>query len=418
MKRKTYLSSILAIAMVLCMALTAAFTTPVFATVHSGTDGTINWSFDDESKTLALSGIGPTKEYTDTDKAPWDEYMLKIEHLVVNNGVTALKGDIIFCHSLKTIKLANTVKQIGEKVFRSCDDLESVDLGNGLTTIGREAFSESAIRSVKLPDTLRTIGDAAFSNCEYLSEVDLGNGVETIGDNAFLDCPALVSIKIPNSVKTIGTNAFGYLYDEIYDPKTDVTDYNWFPTSYFEMIANPSNEAAKKYAEKSGITLVTGDPSISDTKISLKAGKTKQLSVTNAGIYQWTSMKPKVAEVDGQGNVYGLSKGTTKIYATTIYGKTFECTAKVTSNPKLKVGKKNFKAKKTYKIKKGKKLTIKISGKAAIVDNAYKSSKKKVANVTSKVTAKKVKIKGYKKGSANVTITVNRKNFKVKVKVV
>lgn len=156
--------------------------------------------------------------------------------------------------------------------------------------------------------------------------------------------------------------------------------------------------------------------SLNKTSAKLKAGKTASLKVTGGTVKSWSSSKKKVATVKN-GKVTALKKGTSNITATLTNGKKLVCKVTVSSSPTLKIGKKKFKAKTTYSVKKGKSLTVSVTGKASTVKNTYKSSKKKIAKVTSKATAKKVKIKGLKKGKAKITIKVNGVSFKIKVKV-
>ncbi|MCH5303584.1 MAG: CotH kinase family protein [Ruminococcus sp.] len=160
----------------------------------------------------------------------------------------------------------------------------------------------------------------------------------------------------------------------------------------------------------------SGTAKISASSVSLKAGATKTLKVTNGIVKSWKSSKASVAKVKN-GKVTALKKGTANITATLSTGKTLKCKVKVTSSPTIKVGGKKFKKSKTYSLNKGKKLKIKITGKASSVKNVYKSSKKKVAKVVSKTSAKAVKIKGVKKGKAKITLKVNGVSFKIKVKV-
>lgn len=155
---------------------------------------------------------------------------------------------------------------------------------------------------------------------------------------------------------------------------------------------------------------------ISAKTATLKAGATKTLKVTNAGVKKWSSSKTSVATVKN-GKVTALKKGTANITATLKTGKKLSCKVTVSSNPTVKVGGKKYSKSKTYPVKKGKKLSVKITGKASSVKNVYKTSKKKVAKVVSKANAKTVKIKALKKGSAKITLKVNGVSFKIKVKV-
>ena len=117
------------------------------------------------------------------------------------------------------------------------------------------------------------------------------------------------------------------------------------------------------------------------------------------------------------GKVTALLKGSAVITAELEDGTKLSCKVTVSTNPSLKGGGKKYSAKTTYKIKKGKTLTVSITGKASGVKNVYATSSKKIAKVISKAAVTKVKIKGLKKGKATVTIKVNGKAFKIKVKV-
>lgn len=159
-------------------------------------------------------------------------------------------------------------------------------------------------------------------------------------------------------------------------------------------------------------------PSINYTKKTLKAGKTVTLKITNGTVKSWKSSKATIAKVSTKGVVTALTKGTATITATLKDGTKKTCKITVSTNPTITVGGKKFKSTTTYKVKKGKYLTVKITGRASSVPNVYSTTKKTIAKVTT--TSKKtstVKIKGLKVGSCTVTIKVNGKAFKIKVKV-
>lgn len=70
------------------------------------------------------------------------------------------------------------------------------------------AFANSSVISVKVPNTVKEIGAYAFTNCLELTKVSLSNGLEVIGDEAFSHCPQLREIQIPVTVKRLMYNAF------------------------------------------------------------------------------------------------------------------------------------------------------------------------------------------------------------------
>lgn len=157
-------------------------------------------------------------------------------------------------------------------------------------------------------------------------------------------------------------------------------------------------------------------PEISPNTISLSAGKSKTIIVKNGKVNSWKSSNSKVAKVK-DGKVTALKKGSADITAVLTNGKQLVCKVKVKNNPTIKIGNKKYKKNKTYTVKKGKSLAIKINGKAPDVKNTYKSSKKKIAKIVSKKTAKKLKLKAYKKGKTIITVNVNGVKFRFKIKV-
>lgn len=381
----------------------------------------ITWSFDSSTGTLTLSGTGETPVVNDAYPAPWKEHLDKITKLVVNEGITAINwvGD---CRELYEVSLPDSLEKINKNAFDTYNELHSLKFGKGLKEIGSYAFSGCDLYNLTLPDSVKKIGEGAFSYNASLSKVNLGKGVEEIGEIAFYEC-SMMSVSIPKNVKTIGKKAFGYYYDERWVPDSEDghTNYDDFLKTYFTVYAD-AGSAGAKYAMNNGAVLITGTVSLNKKSVSLKAGKVFKLTKKNYyGSYSFKSSNKKIATVDKDGKVVALKKGTATITFTAKKAGgdiKLTCKVKVTSNPTIKIGKKKFKKSTRYSIKKGKSLTVKITGKASTVKNTYKTSNKKIAKITSKKTAAKVKIKAYKKkGKATITLVVNGVTFKIKVKV-
>jgi len=310
----------------------------VSATTYGGTDvdNGISWEYDDETKTLEVTGSGAYPDYQYPNNEPWFEYAHDVKVLELGYGFTSIPAhafETVYT-DLEEVVLPGSMISIGDQAFSNCEELESIDFG-GTQEIGASAFNYTNLKSVELSYTVKTIGDSAFSDNPSLTSVSLGE-VETIGASAFSDT-GLKSVTIPDSVKTIGKQAFGYYYDEPDDGEGTTSLYGWYPLKHFEIHASEDNAAAYMYAMKNGFTLCTGSASISPKSVSLKAGATKKITVKNAAVTSWTTSDKKVAIVKS-GTVYALKKGTTKITATTVTGKKLTSTVKVTSNPSIKIG--------------------------------------------------------------------------------
>ena len=147
-------------------------------------------------------------------------------------------------------------------------------------------------------------------------------------------------------------------------------------------------------------------PKLNKTSLSIKAGATAALKVTDGDVKTWTSSNKAVAKVS-KGTVTALKKGTATVTAVLSNGEKLTCKVKVTTSPKL--------SKSSVTVKKGKTVKVKITGKAKTVKNVYTNTKK--AKVVSKNTAATIKVKGLKKGSTTLKIKVNGVALKLKVKV-
>ena len=72
------------------------------------------------------------------------------------------------------------------------------------------------LKTVKLPDGIKKIGECLFMGCESLTSVVVPPTVTEIGERAYYDCkslssvtlPALTSLVIPSTVMEMGTWAF------------------------------------------------------------------------------------------------------------------------------------------------------------------------------------------------------------------
>ncbi len=83
----------------------------------------------------------------------------------------------------------------------------------------------AAGETLRLPDSLTEIGEEAFMNDRSLTEVNLPEDLKVIGARAFLGCSSLVSVRIPWQVSDIGEQAF--------DPSVVLLGYPYGPAPDF-----------------------------------------------------------------------------------------------------------------------------------------------------------------------------------------
>lgn len=156
----------------------------------------VNWSFDEQTGTLTISGSGAIDDYY-YDKKPWEHLAQQVTALVVEPGIV----------------------DIGEYAFYGLTNMTQVSLPDGLVSIGNYAFAKcEALTRIDIPDSVWALGEGVLENCVALTDAKLPNGVARIPDVFFRYCAALKEFTIPDTVTSIGCGAFsvtGLTYIEI-----------------------------------------------------------------------------------------------------------------------------------------------------------------------------------------------------------
>lgn len=143
----------------------------------------MTWSYDDETKTLTISGSGAMDNYSWGNDAPW---------------VTA------YAKNITTVEVKSGVTTIGNYAFYQCTALESVTIPDTVTTIDKAAFCGcESLKNVAIPEGVTTIGSIAFKGCKALTSVKISDGVAEICDSAF-ESTGITEIKLPKSLRKLG----------------------------------------------------------------------------------------------------------------------------------------------------------------------------------------------------------------------
>ena len=185
-----------------------------------------------EDRTLIFRGNGEMEDFF-YEKPSWNLYRLKIEHIVISEGVTSIgayafeelenlqsislpktltkigEGAFSGCKKIVDIKIPDNVISIEKDAFKDCKNLRSINIPEGVTSIEASTFiSCEKLNVINNPGNLKSIGESAFLGCKAITSINIPKGVINIGDNAFIGCEKLRELTIPSSVKSIGNNAF------------------------------------------------------------------------------------------------------------------------------------------------------------------------------------------------------------------
>lgn len=127
----------------------------------------------------------------------------------VPEGVTHIDGSAFQgCNILEKLNFPAKLTSVGDNAFWSCYSLELDNLPNSLLYVGREAFCNVPLKALKL-DRKVEIGAGAFSDTP-ITEIEMITPCDSILGETFRDCPNLTKITIGEGLKYIGDNAFAY----------------------------------------------------------------------------------------------------------------------------------------------------------------------------------------------------------------
>ena len=137
-----------------------------------------------------------------------------LEEVVMPDSVEEI-GQYAFKYqkALKSVRLSNGIRFIGEGAFSYCDLMSEVAILNTSgesITIGEKAFEYSGLEKITMSDNVVVIGGGAFRSCSNLTSVTIPNGIINIGNDTFYGCRSLNSVSFPDSVVMIGERAFYY----------------------------------------------------------------------------------------------------------------------------------------------------------------------------------------------------------------
>ena len=96
---------------------------------------------------------------------------------------------------------------IGAHAFENTSNVTELYLGSEVKYIGDYAFNKSFVQKIAF-DNVQDIGNRAFKDCTKLRTVDIKDTTVNIGTEAFYGCNMMESIRLSQSIQYIGPGAF------------------------------------------------------------------------------------------------------------------------------------------------------------------------------------------------------------------
>ena len=148
-------------------------------TIESGVDFTFKLRQDNIVEVAGYKGFHKNMEIP-------DRYG---EGKVIRTAIGAFRRDT----AIKSVKMPDTIVNIGQESFYSCTGLKEIAFSSNLKYIHRSAFNCCKnLRKVDLPYGMLHIEMRAFKDCSRLSEIFIPRTVGFIGEEAFYGCDNLL----------------------------------------------------------------------------------------------------------------------------------------------------------------------------------------------------------------------------------
>ena len=130
------------------------------------------------------------------DKIAAGEDIENTYDIILRADTVRINDNAFLDSGIRSIRIPDTVKSIGNRAFYSCMALKSVRMSSYLEELGTYAFySCSALKEIYIPGTVKVISDNAFNGCRGMSTLILGNGIERVGERAFNSCELLSTVR-------------------------------------------------------------------------------------------------------------------------------------------------------------------------------------------------------------------------------
>lgn len=136
-------------------------------------------------------------------------YGTKIKSVVIPDTVTEIEqAAFMSCEDLADVRLPVSLNAMGTDVFNACEKLDHVTFPNGMTEVPESTFEDcGGLKDITLPDTVTTIRKAAFAHTSVPASILLQGNIKEIQNNAF-SATGWNELVLPATVEKVDSYAF------------------------------------------------------------------------------------------------------------------------------------------------------------------------------------------------------------------
>ena len=134
----------------------------------------------------------------------------QLEEIIIPPKIKSIKMNAFFgCQSLTQISIPSSVTLIFQNAFRNCTKLKQIIIPSSVTSIEKNAFDGcTSLTEITIPTSVKFIGSGVFYGCTSLKNISLPSSIDKIESHLFFGCSSLSKIFIPSSVTSIGESSF------------------------------------------------------------------------------------------------------------------------------------------------------------------------------------------------------------------
>ena len=171
-----------------------------------------NWTYRVSGNDVILTGyIGADKDTLTTLNIP-----LTVDGKYVTYIATSYGVKFSDFKNLETLKFDNSSHIDVMPYLGGCTKLEHVNSGEAdclpkyMNTVGNNAFEGTAIKKIIFPNTVSSVGDKVFRNCDSLESVNIINANVSLGEDAFAHIPSKCTVTLKCSMDKLTWRSVSY----------------------------------------------------------------------------------------------------------------------------------------------------------------------------------------------------------------